>query len=118
MNRPTKYRAWANGKMREVRAISFTETGEVHRILDSEGVQRVPEALLQFTGLTDKDGTEIYEGDVFQDEEDSSCEHVEWDDEFGGWSTQAWYSVGEFAQIAKSLEVIGTIYENPELLAK
>jgi hypothetical protein len=59
MTRPTKYRAWANGKMHDVRAISFTESGDVHRILDSEDVQRVPEALLQFTGLHDKNGTGI-----------------------------------------------------------
>lgn len=72
--------------------------------------------LMQFTGLKDKNGKEIYEGDIFQDEEDGSCEFVEWDNEFGGWSTQAWYSVGEFAQAAERLEVIGNIYENPELL--
>jgi len=70
----------------------------------------------QFTGLKDKNGKEIYEGDIFQDDEDGSCESVEWDNEFGGWSTQAWYSVGEFAQCASELEVIGNIYENPELL--
>mgnify|MGYP001114648483 FL=1 len=63
---PIKFRAFANGKMRKVRAISFTETGEVHRILDGEEVQRVPEALLQFTGLRDTNGTEVYAGYVIR----------------------------------------------------
>lgn len=135
MNRPIKFRAFADGKMHEVRAISFTEAGDVHRILDSEGVQRVPEALLQFTGLRDKNGKEIYEGNV-----------VRWDDQSGGkyWRVaqvyyddfgrlcyeflpstttkqligDIWYQ-GNFAyaeETDKELEVIGDIYQNPELI--
>ena len=64
MNRHIKYPAWANGKMRDVRAISFTEAGEVHRIMDHEGVQRVPEALREFPGLRDKNGEQIWDGDI------------------------------------------------------
>jgi len=70
----------------------------------------------QYTGFKDKYNEEIYDGDIFQDEEDGSCERVEWDNEFGGWSTQSWYSVGEFAQCAKELEIFGNTYDNKDLL--
>ncbi|WP_425905742.1 YopX family protein [Nitrobacter sp. TKz-YC02] len=147
MNRPIKYRAWANGKMREVRAISFTETGEVHRILDSEGVQRVPEALLQFTGFTDKYDKEIWVGSIlmYPDTESHYVHNgigeqkvaetgvnsfflVEMrDGEFGmevkggevTYGDLGWISLRAFFQDyveQKECEVIGDIYQNPELL--
>lgn len=104
--RELKFRAWDKGNS----TMFFGIEGHLERF-DDEMYQ-----IMQFTGLKDKNGKEIYEGDIFQDEEDGSCEFVEWDNDFGGWSTQAWYSVGEFTQAIDHLEVIGNIYENPELL--
>jgi hypothetical protein len=126
MNRPTKYRAWANGKMHDVRAISFTESGEVHRILDTEGVQRVPEALLQYIGRNDKNDEEIYEGHILEGN---------WQNDFGSFEpglrgvihchADAAFQAGTLrgngyphCKIGKNVTVRGTIYENPELLAK
>ena len=67
---------------------------------------------LQFTGLKDKDGKEIYEGDYIK-VDTGVTRRVEWREEFAGFMP---FVIPEFASYAGSLEVIGNIYENPELL--
>jgi hypothetical protein len=45
--RPLKLRAWDGERIYYgIRAISFTEDGQLHRFMDAEGVKRVPKALL------------------------------------------------------------------------
>lgn len=79
---------------------------------------------LQFTGLKDKNGKEIYEGDILQSEynshEKNSCHPVVWRN--GEWAVdhqvndccKPWR--GNLNGHHSSEEVIGNIYENPELL--
>jgi len=62
--------------------------------------------LMQYTGLKDKNGKEIYEGDIAQLRELTF--QVYWD------SRQTGFNVGSL--LAEMIEVIGNIYENPELL--
>ena len=69
--------------------------------------------VMDFTGLHDKNGKEIYEGDVVQysynDYETLLKSPVEYHE-------GAFYPVCEIPEEARHFEVIGNIYENPELL--
>lgn len=66
---------------------------------------------LQYTGLKDKSKKEMYDGDIVCNEGIRNI--ISWD-KFYGWVVSEEQMLGEvnFAQI----EVIGNIYENPELL--
>jgi len=67
---------------------------------------------LQYTGLHDKNGVEIYEGDWLVDANDSSNGGSFVFFEYGQW--QPFSYVGSFN--GADYEVIGNIYENKELL--
>jgi uncharacterized phage protein (TIGR01671 family) len=82
--------------------------------------------LMQFTGLKDKNGNEIYEGDVVQDESKmpqiirfGECYNKEAGIEFHGWYVEDIKTKEPFAFSAgdgEVSEIIGNIYENPEKL--
>jgi len=73
--------------------------------------------IMQYTGLKDKNGKEIYEGDIIKDKS-GICE-VKWL-KTGMWSIcpqtdkEEWQK--HLVKVFKQIEVIGNIYENPELL--
>lgn len=74
----------------------------------------------QFTGLLDKNGEEIYEGDVIYFEEPEfetkmlKCEIVFYEGCFCAKWTNGYIPVWDFSK--KDVEIIGNIYENPELI--
>ena len=76
--------------------------------------------LLQYTGLKDKRGKEIYEGDILkcpQPLDDNLFEvgHVYWCSDSAGYYVETNLSNDELSAFTDG-EVIGNIYENPELL--
>ena len=107
-----KFRAWQrhHKEMFEVGAIQFREPRFVVK-LDSLVTWELNEVeLMQYTGLKDKGGREIYEGDIVKADWHWDKPHqVIWPNDY--------YGLIEYGLDAESnLEVIGNIYENPELL--
>lgn len=70
--------------------------------------------LMQYAGLVDKNGKEIYEGDIVKDGNNILTE-IKWE-EFE--HNEGGYFSGFFLNddSPRVIEVIGNIYENPELL--
>jgi uncharacterized phage protein (TIGR01671 family) len=69
----------------------------------------------QFTGLKDKNGVEIFEGDILVDDTDGlDYGVVEWFE--GGWTVEPWYDTTEFFEMADCHQIIGNVFENKELL--
>lgn len=67
----------------------------------------------QYTGLKDKNGKEVYEGDIV--EADSRIYEVDWLEKDGGWfcfTKDDYYTPLYHVECA----VIGNVHENPELL--
>ena len=74
--------------------------------------------LMQFTGLLDKRGKEVYEGDIFESPS-GILFYVLWHKD--GWyynnvSDSPNHISGRLSEIANDWKVVGNIYENPELM--
>lgn len=75
--------------------------------------------LMQSTGLKDKDGQEIFEGDILYGYAgEDFWEIVEFDTEEGKWIRKdIWYnSKLGLSENNEFMEIVGNIYENQELL--
>ena len=73
--------------------------------------------LMQYTGLKDKNGKEIYEGDIVKSN-DHSIWVVKWDCDYASFMIQSFGNRGLSWLMHITPEVIGNIYENPELVGE
>ena len=156
MSRPIKFRAWDKN---EKRMISAEEVEKSKGNLLAIGFHGLPIAidkdsfkddeivgwnvdhylvLMQFTGLLDKNGKEVYEGDIVHSDYWKNTWEVQWCDGkrelLGGqvgWmlNDERWSPVGHVQELTAHCEVsepdgrrdyfnghvLGNIYENPEL---
>jgi uncharacterized phage protein (TIGR01671 family) len=139
MNREIKFRAWHKVKNIMVydneddtygdwEGCCVSNVGMINTILNSQYYKEYE--FMQYTGLHDKNGKEIYEGDIVL----LDCYYYEepaFDGEFkviydninGMWllvdleNKDRGFAFGEIRSYYKAeIEVIGNIYDNPELL--
>lgn len=77
--------------------------------------------LMQFTGLHDQNGKEIYEGDILLDDMFGWKYSISWDDLLFAFilnndESKTWIFLHEINEDINCYEVIGNIHEHPELL--
>ena len=119
MNREIKFRAWDKRQKQMSYPFTLVELTQYEHIFE----RKFPGFLakfndliwMEYTGLHDKNGKEIYEGDIVNGESDYGkvIGEVNWEDSFAGWA------IGNTRMSAFRLltcKVIGNIYENGDLL--
>lgn len=121
MNREIKFRAWDGEKMRDD-VVYFKEY--------TEGIKQW--VYMQFTGLKDKNGREIYEGDIVNIPKWYYTENLKAVVRFGPYGDAEEYCdfvhTGWYLSIRREdtepladwndrIEVVGNVYETPDLLS-
>ena len=139
--RDIKFRAWDkdNKKMVEIYQMQFLKRGlAIRRHTESRGTggwdfEEINNYnLMQYTGIKDKNGKEIYEGDIVEGEKRhneigmNQIFKVEW--ESNRWFFHQQNNKGKYAglgldgfyvtkyELNKTFEIIGNIYEHKHLL--
>lgn len=116
--REIKFRAWDNvdKKMVVVNCLNWRYPSGLE--VNNTNVS-LPNYLMQYIGLKDKNGKEIYEGDIIKCKdrcgEYSGELYNEVVDDMCDWLCNYGYASQELLSYDE-IEVIGNIYENPELL--
>lgn len=123
--REIKFRAWDGEKMCYDYLVARPQFANVLAVMCDEDFAKSQYGLkewklMQFTGLQDKNGKEIYEGDIISHFYYIGTEtfEVKWIEEscaYGLKSNNRVMMPTRFCE--KYMEVIGNIYENPELLS-
>ena len=123
-----KFRAWVKDwcEMVEVDGINFKQHAYASNpeIIDQRNDCHAMKdiSLMQYTGQKDKNGIEIYEGDILKVKlHNGGYENylVEWDENdscFEAYNKDKSNYI--FAYVWQNCEVIGNIYENPELMGR
>ena len=125
--REIKFRAWYNNTMWEMGGSGITFLHAFFRALTEGGTKVSDGTLMQYTGLKDKNGKEIYEGDIisyplagdnklvieFAISKQGECFGQ---GSYGESIRSGFYIDGYYGNIEEA-EIIGNKYEHPELLS-
>ena len=113
------FRAWddVNKDMIDIARFDFADYTVYSHLFACEGYLGENLRIMQYTGLKDKNGKEIYEGDAVE----GVHRHFEWKQKEKVFFLNGCFMIGnwnahEFFNRFQHINVIGNIYENPELL--
>ena len=110
--REIKFRVWSNDgqMMHYFDLVNYMQSNEIGQedLVPTLDIEKTP--LMQFTGLKDKNGVEIYEGDLLLHK--YYLQPVECSFKDGSFHT------GDVSILDNSLEVIGNVFQDPELVDK
>ena len=121
--RELKFRAWVyyGEKLKEPNYSLDYDC--LDRFFEDHDENDIDQCIEQYTGLKDKNGKEIYEGDIIQEKGLLSLTLVEWDKNNARYITEVLDKSKHVSSTfyfdiftALECEVIGNIHENPELL--
>lgn len=126
--RDIEFRAWDNRQNKylnpddvSIRADGFITAFNVDgsRAVQPPGSLSPWFVIEQYTGLKDKNGIEIYEGDIVKVEGDGEIYRVKWIR--SGFGLEPRYNSPRYpvlgnVELRKKIEVVSNIHENPELL--
>lgn len=116
-----KFRVYDKVECMMITTSDYEDLSDLFCILKNDTDTGYISELMQSTGLIDKNGEEIFEGDVLLTYDDELAK-VFWNDDLAGWFVDFLYEIAELSEVAdiqsgRSIcEIIGNIYENPELL--
>ncbi|HEA4129433.1 YopX family protein [Enterococcus faecium] len=115
-----KFRAWYT-PFKDKTIGQEMKYGQAGRLITHAEMAPDKYVLMQSTGLKDKNGVEIFEGDLVEHDDNlngdwetfETCEVV-YDKDYAQFCFK--WDAGNFLTDYRNLNVIGNIYENPELL--
>ena len=121
-----KFRVWHHelGRLMSVKCMFFQDSEieefELNDALMNDYITAYPDEieLMQSTGLRDKNGKEIFEGDVLGTKDGLLNGVVEYRSDLGMWTNSliSYNNFERLCNVAGSREIIGNVYEKPELL--